>query len=262
MIRNDSAVTLARGRNELSFDAYRTDTADFGWNLSGFWIINYTSGKSAQGSGAHNHTVEWGITQNGTAASATFQVISATAPTVPESSYFISGLGTRLAHLSGTVPAGFIVQVERLTAEGGTAWEVVYQDQVSSDTELGTYFAYAQMRSLFLRWPGDPAADRMDIETARRWRVYNFAVAGWNSLTMLLTYHTITFTAADSISGFTGTVDLGLHRESGEKVLATTRSGDGAFSFTWYDNTESLYVTADDGTNVGRSELTLATGSP
>lgn len=262
MVRNDSAVTLARGRNELSFDAYRTDTADFGWNLSGFWIINYTSGKSAQGSGAHNHTVEWGITQNGTAASATNQLVSATAPTIPESNYFISGLGARLAHLSGTVPAGFIVQVERLTAEGGTAWEVVYQDQVSSDTELGTYFAYAQMRSLFLRWPGDPAADRMDIETARRWRIYSFAVAGWNSLTMLLTYHTITFTAADSISGFTGTVGLGLHRESGEKVLATTRSGDGAFSFTWYDNTESLYVTADDGTNVGRSELTLATGSP
>lgn len=262
MIRNDSAFTLARGRNELNFDVYRTDTADFGWNVSGFWLINYTSGKSAQGSGAHNHTVEWGITQNGTAASATNQVVSAMAPTIPEASYYMTAAGARLAHLSGTVPAGFIIQAERLSAEGGVQWEVVYQDQVSSDAELGTYFSMAQMKSLFLRWPGDPGADRMDIETARRWRVFSFAVAGWNSLTMLMTYHTITYTCADSISGFSGTVDLTLHRESGEQVLATTRSGDGAFSFTWYDNTESLYVVADDGTNVGRSVLTLASGSP
>ncbi len=77
---------------------------------------------------------------------------------------------------------------------------------------------------------------------------------------MVITFHSITYTAADSISGFSGTVDLSLHRAaSGEKVLETTRSGDGAFSFTWYDDTEELYVVADDGTNVGRSEDTLAT---
>lgn len=262
MIRNDSAVTLARGRNSLNFDVYRTDTADFGWNCSGFWLINYTSGKSSQGSGAHNHTVEWGIAQNGTAAAATSQAIAAMAPTIPEANYFIAAVGTRLAHQSSTVPAGFIVQVERLSAEGGVQWEIVYQDQVSSDAELGTYFAYAQARSLFQRWPNDVDTDRMNIETSRRWRLFNFAVSGWNSLTMLLTYHTITYTCADSITGFSGTVDLGLHRASGEKVLETTRSGDGAFSFTWYDNTEDLYVVADDGTNVGRSALTLAAGSP
>ena len=75
----------------------------------------------------------------------------------------------------------------------------------------------------------------------------------------MFTYHSITFTAADSITGFTGTVDIGLHRSaSGEKVLETTRSGDGAYSFTWYDDTEELFVSADDGTNVGRSEDTLA----
>lgn len=259
MIRNDSAVTLARGRNEFNVDVYRTDTADFGWNLSGFIIVNYSSDKHADGSGAHNHTVEWGIDQYGTAASDTFKVISATAPTIPEANYFITALGVRLTHLSSTVPAGFIVHVERLSAEGGVTWENVYQDQVSSDAEIGMYFAYAQMRTLFKRWTGDVASDRMDIETSRRWRRFNFAVAGWSGLSMLLTYHSITYTAADSITGFTGTVNLVLHRSAnGEKVLETTRSGDGAYSFTWYDDTETLFVSADDGTNVGRSEDTLA----
>lgn len=259
MIRNDSAVTLARGRNEFNVDAYRTDTADFGWNLSGFIIVNYSSDKHADGSGAHNHTVEWGIDQFGTAAADTFKVISAMSPTIPEANYFISGLGVRLTHLSSTVPAGFIVHVERLSAEGGVTWENVYQDQLSSDAEVGMYFAYAQMRTLFKRWTGDTASDRMDIETSRRWRRFNFAVSGWSALSMLLTYHSITYTAADSVSGFTGTVNIDLHRAaSGEKVLSTSRSGDGAFSFTWYDDTEQLFVVADDGTNVGRSQDTLA----
>jgi hypothetical protein len=259
MIRNDSAVTLAHGRNSLNFDVYRTDAVDYGWNVSGFYIVNYTSDKPADGSGAHNHTVEWGISQYGTAVPATLQTVAAMAPTIPEANYYMTAVGIRLTHISTTVPSGFIVQVERLSAEGGVAWEVVYQDQVSSDTEAGVYFAYAQMRSLFHRWPGDLGADRMNIETSRRWRILNFAVSGWNSLTMILTYHSITYTAADSITGFTGTVNLGLHRSSsGEKVLETTRSGDGAYSFTWYDDTEDLFVSADDGTNVGRSEDTLA----
>ncbi|MBP5993638.1 MAG: hypothetical protein KA731_01895, partial [Candidatus Moranbacteria bacterium] len=32
MVRNDAAFTLARGRNTLNFDVYRSDAADFGWN--------------------------------------------------------------------------------------------------------------------------------------------------------------------------------------------------------------------------------------
>ena len=38
MVRNDAAFTLAHGRNSLNFDVWRSDTADFGWNISGFWL--------------------------------------------------------------------------------------------------------------------------------------------------------------------------------------------------------------------------------
>lgn len=262
MIRNDSAVTLARGRNEFNVDAYRTDTADFGWNLSGFILVNYSSDKHADGSGAHNHTVEWAIDEFGTAAAATSKVITATAPVIPETNYFISGLGTRLIHLSSTVPAGFIVQVERLSAEGGVQWEVVYQDQVVSDAELGTYFAYAQMRALFKRWTGDVASDRMDLETARRWRLFNFPVTGWSALDLLMTYHSITHTVSGNVTGSSGgTVTLNLHRAtSGEKVLTTSRVGNGSYSFTWYDDTENVYVDAYEASGyTDRSDPGLAT---
>lgn len=262
MVRNDSAFTLARGRNELNFDVYRTDTADFGYGISGFWIINYQSDKASAGVGAHSHTVLWNIYSFGTVASAAVITTTSLAPTIPEADYFISALGAEWMGMCGAVvPSSLTILVERLSAEGGMQWEPVYLDTTQTDSEAGVFYAYAQMRTLFKRWPGDNFSDRMDIETARRWRVItNIAqAAGWANLAIMVTYHSITFTAADSISGFTGTVTLGLHRSAtGEKVLETTRSGDGAFSFTWYDNTEELFVSADDGTHVGRSADTLA----
>lgn len=266
MVRNDSAFTLVRGRNELNFDVYRTDTADFGWNVSGFWLINYTSDKATQGIGAHNHTVELSLQQWGTGAAATLWSIAAIAPSIPETDYYMTAVGTQqvVQTVGTTGPGGINIQVERLVAEGGVQWEQAYVDLSQHDSEVGFFLTYSQIKELFKRWPNDLGADRMDIETARRWKVYapgaNGAATVWVSLNLLITYHTITYSVADSISGgFAGTVTLDLHRTaSGEKVLTTSRVGDGAFSFTWYDNTETLFVSADDGTNVGRSQDTLA----
>lgn len=261
MIRNDAALTLSRGRNAMNFDAYRTDTADLGWNVSGFWIVNYTSGKASSGSASHNHTVLDSVKQFGTIAAATrIDSITATSLTIPENNYFVTALGTQIALQSSSTGnmTGIAAHVERLAAEGGIQWEICYQDQIVTDPEVGMFFAYAQMRGLFFRWAGDPDSDRMNLETNRRWRIYTFAASTFQSIDYLITYHSITYDVADTITGFSGTVDLSLHRASGEKVATTTRSGDGTFSFAWYDNTEPMYVIASDGTKVGRSSLAWA----
>jgi hypothetical protein len=266
MVRNDSAFTLVRGRNDLNFDCYRSDAADFGWNVSGFWLVNYTSGVATQGLGAHNHTVEWSLLQNGTVAPATVFNVPAIAPVIPEADYYMTALGTQIVMqtVGTTGPGGVTAKVERLAAEGGVKWEDAYTDISQHDSEVGAVLMYSQVKELFDRWPNDLGADRMDIEVARRWVLYapgaNGAATVWFSMNLLMTYHTITYSVADSISGgFSGTVTLDLHRtSSGEKVLSTTRVGDGAFNFTWYDNTETLFVSADDGTSVGRSQDTLA----
>lgn len=269
MVRNDTALSLARGRNSLNFDVYRTDTADFGWNISGFWLVNYTSDKHSDGVGAHNHSVEWGIQQNGTAAAASNITSSSIGPQIPETDYLITALGTQLvAQISGTVaPSGYTVLVERLSAEGGQEWEVAYLDSSQTDPEIGVFLMYSQMRTLFKRFPGDADPRRIDLETARRWRVHingSTAAVGWVGLNVIATYHTIMYSVADSISGFSGTVSVDLHRSDentsspGELVKSTTRAGDGAFSLTWYDNTEEVYISANDGTNVGRSTDDLA----
>ncbi len=268
MVRNDAAFSLARGRNALNFDAYRTDTADLGYNVGVLWMVNYTCGKPAAGHGAENHTVLWGLKQTGTVAASQQTLIAATSVAIPETSFFFTAIGIEYRYVpSGTVAvAGAAIQTERLASgEGGLVWEAIYADLGGTDGETGIYHAYATARAVFQRWPGDTVdgLNRLDIETSRRWRLATAqSVATFDQLTLMLTYHSITFTCADSISGFSGTVDLTLHRENGEAVLGTSRSGDGAFSFTWYDNTEELYVMADDGTHVGRSALTLAAGSP
>lgn len=271
MIRNDAGASLARGRNTLQADVYSTDTADRMFNLSAMWIVNYTCGVPTLGVGAANRTVIWNLVNTSTVAAATVLDRAAVAPVIPEANYLINGLGTNLQYLSNSTstPAGVTVLMERLVAEGGMMWEPAYLDIGATDPEAGVRQCWGQIRDYFLRWPGDPGPGRMDLETSRRWRVVlaNAATAFFH-MDLYLTYHAITFTVADSVAGFTGTVDLGLHRSNanarspGELVAETTRSGDGAFSFVWYDNTEELYVSANDGTNQGRSADALATGSP
>jgi hypothetical protein len=267
MIRNDAAFTLVRGRNELNFDCYRTDLTDFGWNVSGFWLVNYTSGKATQGVGAHNHSVEWSLQQHGTTVAATSWGISALAPVIPETKYYITALGTQLVVQTNatTGPGGVNVTVERLAAEGGVKWEEAYTDISQHDSEVGVFLTYSQIKDLFDRWPGDPDANRMDLEVARRWGIYtpgtNGAATVWVSLNLVMTYHTITYTVAGNITNSAGgTVTINVCRaNTGERVLSTSRVGNGAYNLPWYDNTENLYVEArESATLLGRSDNGLA----
>jgi hypothetical protein len=267
MVRNDSAFTLVRGRNTLNFDVYRTDTADFMWNISGFWLVNYSSGKHSAGSGSHNHSVLWSLLANGTAAGADNYNVAAVAPVIPEAEFYITALGSQLVvQPSGaTQPAGMVVNVERLAGESGIAWEEAYRDIGQTDAELGVYFAYSQTRDIFKRWANDADSGRIDLETARRWRVFlpggSAAAPGWVGLSVMMTYHSILSSVAGNITNSAGgTVNLNLHDSSTGEVLKTgSRTGNGAYSISFFGNTRSVYVTArESGTLLGRSD----TGTP
>ena len=262
MVRNDAAYTIARGRNTFVFDAYRSDTSDLGWSLSGFWIVNYTCAKPSGGYGAANHTVIWnlGATVFDGAATQTSKSIAATAPVIPESDYYMTALGVMLqVNQNGTTFASsYTCLFEKTAAEGGVQWLVAYKDVAHGDVETGLFTVLGQIKDFFKRWPNDPGAGRLDIETSRRWVIYNGPLTGQGvyKLDLLLTYHTITYAVAGTIAGSGGgTVSIDLERSAtGETVGSTSRSGNGAFSLTWYDNTENVYVSVtEDATHVGRS---------
>jgi len=192
------------------------------------------------------------------------RITSAITISIPESSYFLNALGVEYKYLSNatTKPSGVAVQVERLSAEGGQKWDSIYADIGGPDPEVGLRLIFSQSRNIFKRFPGDLGPDRIDLETARRWKaILSGSGYAWADLNLFLTYHSITFTVSGTISGSGGgTVNLDLHRvDNGEKVLGTSRVGNGAYSFTWYDDTASLFVVArEDATHLGRSDNALA----
>lgn len=253
--------TLARGRNTLSADVYVTDTADLLWNVSGLWIINYTSDRHADGPSAHAQTRVHNVLSYGTGAASTNSVSASAAPTITPGDYFLIAVGVHAQYVpSGTAATGIAVHAERTSGEGGFAWESVYADSIHTDLEVGLRQAWATARSLFRRWTGDPASERMDLETARRWKMSTSANT-FSSLDLYLTYHTITYTIAGTISSSDGgTVTIHASRaDTGERIASTTRTGDGAYSVTWYDDTEDLRVTASDASgNAGASAVGVA----
>jgi hypothetical protein len=90
---------------------------------------------------------------------------------------------------------------------------------------------------------------------------FNPSASPWGleviGLDMNYTYHSNTFSVTGSVAGSAGgTVELQLLRTADDKKLATTSSiGNGDYSFTWYDNTEKVYVVArESGVLLGRSD--------
>lgn len=265
MIRNDSptGITFARGRNKLTVDTYNTSTTIRDAGIGAFWIINYTSDKHTLGVGAHNHTVLWPLRSEGTEATAQFLLTAAVAPSIPETNYYISALGfaTQIMN-NGTVHQGVSIKTERLSGEGGLILESLYSAPTSCDAEAGLNSIYYNDTNLFRKYPQTANTGQLLLTSGRRHILQT--PAGAQMITAhvaYINYHTITYSVSGNITnGTTGTTTIDLHRYSdGEKLLTTTRSGTGSYSFTWFDNTEPVYTVAyQNNTYKGRSGTGIA----
>lgn len=268
-VKDNSAFTLARGKNTLNVDMYRTTTTRQGYNVSGYFIVNYTCGKPTSGYGVANSTVEYLIAGMGTGAPDGERVFSSTAVSLTETDYYFNStsfLGVVMT--SGSLPCyGASIGVERLASgENGLIWEKIYGDLGGTDGEQGPYFYFGNNPRLFKRFVNDADPNRLDIETARRYRMSaGYEGQGLYGLKAILSKHNITFTVSGTISGSNGgTVNLYLHDYlTGELLQTTSRSGNGSYSFTVFDNTRDMIVYAyEDNSYIGSSGKGTATGSP
>jgi len=261
-----AGLTLDRGKNNLVIDLYRTDLVDFGWNISGVAIINYKSGVSSQGAGAHNHTTWWKVL-DWDAALTFLRDSAAFAPNIPEASYWVSGIGFQMVHWDAGANNGIVWAAQVLSGEGAEdGWRDLYADIFVKDAERACQIVYCRARGDMKRWPNDTDSDRLAIETARIYR-YTNAISCAKGVSMMLTYHTITFTVGGDIAGSSGgTVDIDYFTEDGDEILhigSGSRSGNGAHSLTWYDNIYNCYAEArESGALLGRSDSAVASGSP
>lgn len=253
-----SAITLARGRNTLTFDRYTTSASAYGTNPSAILFLNYTSDVHADGADAHSHSTCWSICDPNNALSTQR---SLSAPNrlfnIPETSYFASGLAFEvIGMIVGNADTGFTLQAEVQSGEGaGAGWIDFAGALQRSDAELSVLWSVGAARNEFNRWAGDPDTSRMALETTRQYRICSaststLGVRAW------LTHHSITFDIAGTISGSGGgTVTITAHRVgTGEKIGSTSRSGNGTYTIVWYDDTENVFVQAsEDATHMGRS---------
>lgn len=252
--------TLSRGRNNIDFDRWSSAVAS-GSNFGAVLFLNYTSSKHTDGDGVHAHSTCWSIyDRNNTVV----QERDISAPNalfnIPESNYYVVGLSFELV---GTILAsatfGGCSEVEFQTGEGPEmGWDQIAAWTYVADGETGTVWMISAGRDLFNRWTGSPE-DLMDLETTRPYRynnadTINMASRAW------LTYHSITATVSGTISGSGGgTVNLELHDYNGDKILSTSRVGNGAYSFTWLDNVDNVYVTGyETSTYKGMSKTAVA----
>lgn len=273
-----AGMTLARGFNSIVVDWFATTSSLGGVpsNMSGLLFLNYTSDKHSLGDGVHNHTTAWCVTPYSTgfaaATSNRVQVTPATTPVIPETEFWLAGMGYNIwlmphGTTSGNIGMGMLCEVQSTESEGA-GWRSLYSAMYESDAEIAPSLMFARARDDFRRWPADSDSNRLDPELSRSFRYDNntavSTTAGviWQSWN-LLTYHAITYSIGGSVTGGgAGTTTVSAYRASDGLLIDSipiTANPSGAYSFTWYDNTQPVFVEARlDGTHIGRSDNAVA----
>lgn len=249
-----SAVTLGRGRNVLVVSAFQS-VAGQATAVNGFFILNYTSGKSTAGLGSHNQTTRWCIeammdTAIAGNANREIPTTNQRTPNIPQTDFYINSHSIR-HDSNGSAGGANAMLAERLASEGqADGWEQIGTQIAVSDAEFGwqTYgYGKGGLNGVFLKYPSDPLIHDaiLNIETARKYRMYGSQLMH-SSFQTWLTVHAITYTVSGEIRGSGGgTVNIYLQNAStGEVLKRTTRSGNGSFSFTWFENINDLIVVA------------------
>lgn len=256
-----SGLNLARGENTITITAYRTSSVAAN-GLSGYVLLNYTSGKASAGVGAHNHTTLW--LASATTAVGTTGVVdtSAYAPNIPESAYWVTHAGAELTMIHGA-RGQVTLSAQHVSGDTPNAgWETLGAYQWNSSNEVGVCQHYADL-SAFYRHPSDPRSSGLAPEGSRVYRVQSFLESsstncGWQSVLLCVTYHAITWSVSRTVTGYSGDgsgISVRVHRaDTGETLYTASTSAGGGYAFTAYDNTAELYAEARQGALAGRSE--------
>ncbi|NBS71412.1 hypothetical protein EBT31_21245, partial [bacterium] len=265
-----AGIELARGSNTLTVDYYSNSavTGSLGTNFSALLFLNYTSGKAAAGDGAHNHTTQWISRPHATGNAVNkLTYTPSTTPTIPESMYWLTNSGFEIyLQTSGTGSSnlGLTYSAQVNSNEGqGAGWLDIYSSFYLSDAEVGPNVVYCRSRSLFKRWPNDTDTERLNIETSRSFR-FDSTVASatfWQSK-QYITYHSITQPIGGTLSGVAVDTEVALkayNAFTGQLVGSAIRIGNGTYSIDWIDDTEPVYVVAEDATGpIGVSQQAVA----
>jgi hypothetical protein len=271
--KGQNGISLVRGKN-LYRVCFYSGTAQAGWNLSGYLILNYTSGKHPDGVGVHAHSVYQHVTDNITAGGSRVNTSATVAATIPETYYYLLGYLFWVNYSSigngttGGLDIDFTVDAEVISTDltqGGDGWVTLYNGTARNDSDNMNGYIYAAARNNFTRWNGDTDSERLDIKTSRKYRLSTGPL--WTgSMGYWYTYNAISYVVSGTCTGYSGDgsgIPVDIYRvissSQDEMILNLTTSAGGTFSGFWIDNTDTLYATArQDDSHVGRSTNGIA----
>jgi len=256
-----AGITLSRGLNTLIIEAKPSVGTD---SVTGVVFLNYTSGKHSDGDGAHNHTVkfttiDYSNSISTSTLSSTFTPVSpfgsslgTVSEDIPETNYFLTNSGLDLYTITGSTVSQFPFYITTLgllqDGTNSTALRTLVDiNYYNSDAEAGTIYSWYNTTNFWKQYPTDIRQPRFALGQDNR-IYYNqkFVLNIGNFMNTNLTYHTISYTISGTISGSNGgTVNIEAYRtDNGEKIASTSRTGNGSYSMTWYDNTIPVFVFA------------------
>ena len=266
--QNGSAgINLTRGKNLYQIN-FGSNTPQVGWNLSGILYLNYISGKHINGDGAHMKTCFQLVSSGMTVTRV--QGATAVACPIPETNYYQGGFLTYIActpAMASATDFAYSLMAQLNPGEGENfGWDLLYNGQGREGARNALQTLYGAARSNFTRWNGDPDPNRLNLISARQYRLdsgpTNFAYYGY-----YYTYGSITFTVSGTCNGYSGDgsgIPVDIYRVVNstvdEPILNVTTTAGGIFTAQWTDNTDTLYAAArQDDTHVGRSRNGTAT---
>ena len=258
-----AGITLARGLNTIDVE-YLSSLASSGLNPIGnsvMLFLNYTSGKHSDGDGAHAHTVIYSTKGYGIApASQALAVTPSTQVNIPETNYHIISSGYEYINIShGTLGSWFFTHSAKYLAGEGTATgatgpqgpfgskEMAVLAYNNVDAESGVTLSWCPTDKIYRNYydPNYPNKDQFDIESSRS-HIISAPLTQSIMINQYVTYNSITYTISGTISGSNGgAVTIEAYRaDTGRQISSTSRTGNGSYSMTWYDNTINVFVVA------------------
>lgn len=239
-----AGITLARGVQTLVFDLYRS--AGSMVNVTGVIKILYSSGIASTGIDTHTKTYNLLLRQMNF-TTVTDDITTTGAFAIPETNYWLRSARIQYYLWSPSALMNLMTQARVQAGEAaGSGWRTEFEDVYIGNTELGYTEWSVRLLDDFKRYPNDTDSTRMDIETSRIFRT-SFSTASSIGAKWVVAYHSITSTVSGTISGSAGgtvTIDIYSANSPDELFDTTTRSGNGAYSFTVYDDTLKYYVVA------------------
>ena len=238
-----SGITFARGEITLESRYYADTTVENASTLTSIMMLNYACDKT---SGRKTSCVtELVIPEQ--SASATRRTASY-GLSIPESTYWLNALFSRLKTTSGNGPGGLVLKANKGTNLG---WSDIAAYMISREVELGHNWQFGRLRPAFKRYVSDPDTERVDVETSRTWAFESANATIWSGLSVSAWWTDFVWTVAGTVSNYSGSgvgIPVNIFRADNDELIGqvTTTSG-GAFTFDWFDNTVSVYAVAYEG---------------